>query len=150
VFWTIRLVHWAAIRNRLYPSRPGCTLRRSQSSKPGIRFVACATLPSPAYPPAELPIRYSLVRSGGTVEGRCAAKRSGCKLLALASSSPRQVAALTASAAARLTWEAPSADVRWRPVLSVAIVTHLVTRSLASPCCERLWISFCWLSMRPR
>jgi len=43
-----------------------------------------------------------------------------------------------ARAAAGPTWEAPSVDVRWRPQLSVMIVTHLVTRSLASWCHERL------------
>jgi hypothetical protein len=37
-----------------------------------------------------------------------------------------------ASAAACLTWERPSVDVRWRPLLSVMIVTHLVTRLPAS------------------
>lgn len=37
-----------------------------------------------------------------------------------------------ASAAACLTWERPSVDVRWRPPLAVAIVTHLVTRLPAS------------------
>ena len=29
---------------------------------------------------------------------------------------------------AHLTWELPSVDVRWRPRLTVVIVTHLVTR----------------------
>ena len=38
----------------------------------------------------------------------------------------------TASAAPCLTWKAASVDVRWRPLLSVVIVTHLVTRSLAA------------------
>ncbi len=46
----------------------------------------------------------------------------------LASSSRSQVAVLTASAAARLTWDRSSVSVRWRPLLAVAIVTHLVTR----------------------
>jgi hypothetical protein len=49
--------------------------------------------------------------------------------LALASSSRSQVQTRTASAAARLAWDRPSVDVRWRPPLSVAIVTHLVTQS---------------------
>jgi len=31
-----------------------------------------------------------------------------------------------------MTWDRLSVSVRWRPLLSVAIVTHLVTRSLAS------------------
>ena len=53
-----------------------------------------------------------------------------------ASSSRSQVAAPTASAGARLTWEAPSVDVRWRPLLAVAIVTHFVTPLLASRCRE--------------
>ena len=44
----------------------------------------------------------------------------------------------TARTAACLTWEAPSVGVYWRPLLSVVIVTHLVTRSLASRCPERL------------
>jgi hypothetical protein len=47
-----------------------------------------------------------------------------------ASSSRSQVASLSASAAARLAWDRPSVDVRWRPPLSVAIVTHFVTRWL--------------------
>jgi hypothetical protein len=51
----------------------------------------------------------------------------------LASSSRSQVTARAASAAACLTWERPSVDVRWRPPLAAAIVTHLVTRSLAPP-----------------
>jgi hypothetical protein len=45
-----------------------------------------------------------------------------------ASSSRSQVVVSTASAASCLTWERPSVDVRWRPPLAVAIVTHLVTR----------------------
>jgi hypothetical protein len=45
-----------------------------------------------------------------------------------ASSSRSQVPIRTASAAACLTWEALSVDVRWRPRLSAVIVTHLVTR----------------------
>ena len=55
-----------------------------------------------------------------------------------ASSSRSQVPVRATSAAACLTWEAPSVDVRWRPLLSVAIVTHLVTRLLASRCREQL------------
>ena len=43
-------------------------------------------------------------------------------------------------AAACLAWEAPSVTVRWCAVLSVVIVTHLVTRSLASRCRQRLLI----------
>jgi hypothetical protein len=46
-----------------------------------------------------------------------------------ASSSRSQVAARAASAAARVAWERPSVDVRWRPPLAVAIVTHFVTQS---------------------
>jgi len=49
-----------------------------------------------------------------------------------ASSSGSQVAARAASAAARMAWGTPSVHVRWRPPLSVAIVTQFVTRSLAS------------------
>jgi hypothetical protein len=49
-----------------------------------------------------------------------------------ASSSRRQVAVPTASGAACSTWESPSVNVRWCPLLAMAIVTHLVTRSLAS------------------
>ena len=48
-----------------------------------------------------------------------------------ASSSRSQVAVLTARAAACLAWETLSADVRWRPWLSVAIVTWLLGRSRA-------------------
>jgi hypothetical protein len=55
-----------------------------------------------------------------------------------ASSSRSQVLTGTASAAARLAWDRPSVDVRWRPPSAVAIVTHLVTRSLRSRCRERL------------
>jgi hypothetical protein len=46
----------------------------------------------------------------------------------VASSSRSQVAACAASVAALLTRERPSANVRWRPPLTVAIVTHLVTQ----------------------
>jgi len=46
----------------------------------------------------------------------------------MASSSRSQIAVWPASALARLTWQALSVDVRWRPPPSVAIVTHLVTR----------------------
>ena len=59
-------------------------------------------------------------------------------LLALASSSRSQVPMWAARAAARLTWARPSVSVRWRPLLAVAIVTHLVTRSLARLRRERL------------
>jgi hypothetical protein len=45
-----------------------------------------------------------------------------------ASSSRSQVAVSTASAASYLTWERSSVSVRWRPLLALAIVTHLVTR----------------------
>ena len=50
-----------------------------------------------------------------------------------ASSSRSQRAMRTASAAACLAWEAPSAGVRWRPLLSVVIVTHFVTQFLRAP-----------------
>ena len=43
-----------------------------------------------------------------------------------ASLSRSQVAVQTAYSATCLTWVAPSIDVRWRPALSVVIVTHLV------------------------
>jgi hypothetical protein len=49
-----------------------------------------------------------------------------------ASSSRSQVQMSAASAAACLACGRPSVDVRWRPPLSVAIVTHFVTRPLAS------------------
>jgi hypothetical protein len=49
-----------------------------------------------------------------------------------APSSRSHVVARPASAAACLIWEAPSVDVRWRPPLSVVIVTHLVTRPRAT------------------
>jgi len=39
---------------------------------------------------------------------------------------------LAARAAVHLTWQASSVDVRWRPPLSVAIVTYFVTQSVAS------------------
>jgi hypothetical protein len=51
-----------------------------------------------------------------------------------ASSSRSQVRYGLPGAAACLTWEAPSVGIRWRPLLSVVIVTHLVTRSFASRC----------------
>ena len=54
------------------------------------------------------------------------------RVVEMASSSRSQRAMRTARAAAYLTWEAPSVGVRWRPLLSVVIVTHLVTRSLTS------------------
>jgi hypothetical protein len=62
------------------------------------------------------------------------------RLTRWASSSRRQRARRTASAAACLAWEALSASVRCRPPLSVVIVTHLVTRPIASRCRERLLI----------
>jgi hypothetical protein len=49
----------------------------------------------------------------------------------MASSSRSQVAARAASAAARVACGRSSVRVRWRPPLSVAIVTQFVTRSLA-------------------
>jgi len=49
-----------------------------------------------------------------------------------ASSSRSQVAERATSAAARVPCSRPSMCVRWRPQLSVAIVTHFVTRSPAS------------------
>ena len=49
-----------------------------------------------------------------------------------ASSSEGQVAALTASGMACLTWKQSSVDVCWRPALGTAIVTHLVTRLCAT------------------
>ena len=52
--------------------------------------------------------------------------------LALASSSRSQVAPRAASVAACLACGRPSVRVRWCPPLSVAIVTHFVTQSLAS------------------
>jgi hypothetical protein len=52
--------------------------------------------------------------------------------LALASSSRSQVPPQSASAAACVACGRPSVRVRWCPPLSVAIVTHFVTRSLAS------------------
>jgi hypothetical protein len=48
----------------------------------------------------------------------------------LASSSPKPSCPAVCRAAARLAWDRPSVDVRWRPPLSVAIVTHFVTRWL--------------------
>jgi hypothetical protein len=49
-----------------------------------------------------------------------------------ATSSRSQVLMRAASAAARLTWDRVFVSVHRRPLLSVAIVTHLATRSLAS------------------
>jgi hypothetical protein len=57
----------------------------------------------------------------------------------VASSSRSQVAAPTARVAACPTWEAPSVDVRWRPPVSVVVVSHLVTHPIASRCSERLF-----------
>ena len=48
-----------------------------------------------------------------------------------ASSSRSQVQVPTPSAAACLAWDRSSMGVRWRPPLSVAIVTHFVTQSHA-------------------
>ena len=62
------------------------------------------------------------------------------RLTRWASSSRSQRARRTAGAAACLAWEALSASVRCRPPLSVVIVTHLVARSIASRCRERLLI----------
>jgi hypothetical protein len=52
----------------------------------------------------------------------------------VAASSRSQVQAGTASPAACPSWPRPSMSVRWCPLLSVAVVTHLVTRSLAASC----------------
>jgi len=72
-------------------------------------------------------------------DGADAVWRGCCTfVLHMASSSRSQVAVPTGSGAARLTWEPPSVNVRWRPLLVMAIVTHLVTRSLASLSDERL------------
>jgi len=69
--------------------------------------------------------------------------------LALASSSRSQVQTQTASAVARLAWDRPSGGVRWRPPLAVVIVTHLVTRPLASRCSQRLFRRSSRASLRP-
>jgi len=69
--------------------------------------------------------------------------------LALASSSRSQVNTRTASAVARLAWDRPSGGVRWRPPLAVVIVTHLVTRPLASRCSQRLFRRSSRASLRP-
>jgi hypothetical protein len=50
--------------------------------------------------------------------------------LMMAASSRSQVMMRTISSTARLSWEALSASVRWRPSLVTAIVTYLVTRPL--------------------
>ena len=60
----------------------------------------------------------------GVVAAFCCCTRSGVA----ASSSRSQVAVQSACDAACLTWERPSVSVRWRPPLSVAIVTQLVTQ----------------------
>src|SRR6266699_1279381 len=69
---------------------------------------------------------FALTRQGNSVRLPPATPA----LLALASSSRSQVPARSASAAVVLTWNRTSVSVRWRPPLSVAIVTHFVTRSL--------------------
>jgi nitroimidazol reductase NimA-like FMN-containing flavoprotein (pyridoxamine 5'-phosphate oxidase superfamily) len=52
-----------------------------------------------------------------------------------ASSSRSQVQTWTASTAARMTWDRPSVTVRWRPLLSVAmLLTWLLGPSPAVPC----------------
>ncbi len=48
-----------------------------------------------------------------------------------------------------LAWDRPSVGVRWRPPLAVVIVTHLVTRPLASRCSERLFRRSSRASLRP-
>lgn len=48
------------------------------------------------------------------------------------SPSRSQVVARTASVEAHLPWDKPSVSVCWRPPLSVALVTHLVTRLFAA------------------
>ena len=65
-----------------------------------------------------------------------------------ASSSRSQVPARTASAAACLTWEAPSVGVRWRPSLPVAIVTHLVTQLRSLTCVGRS--NHVWVCLRQK
>ena len=64
---------------------------------------------------------------------RSSAPMTCARSLALASSSRSQVAVPTARAAASLAWERPSVSVRWRPLLAVAIVTHLVTQLASQP-----------------
>jgi hypothetical protein len=80
--------------------------------------------------------RYAACRGRLRSSGGGPAAAQSCRTLAiltlkcqrLASSSRNQVQPGTTSAAALLTWDRPSVSVRWRPPLSVAIVTHLVTR----------------------
>jgi hypothetical protein len=55
-----------------------------------------------------------------------------------ASSSRSQVVVWTTSTAACLSWDRSSVSIRWRPPMSVPIVTHLVTRGSARPRCDRL------------
>lgn len=57
------------------------------------------------------------------------------------SSSRSQVQTSAVGAAACLTWQAPSVDVRWRTPLPVVIVTHLVTRSLAGRSRVMHWLT---------
>jgi hypothetical protein len=61
--------------------------------------------------------------SGGAQRRRLNTQPRPDSAVLLASSSRSQVAVRTARAAACLTWEAPSVSVRWRPLLSVVIVS---------------------------
>jgi hypothetical protein len=75
---------------------------------------------------------------------RSSADRQGVIDSQAAASSRSQVPTSATRAAPCLTCQASSFHVRWRPPLSVVIVTHLVTRSLVSRCRERLLRrSFC-------
>src|SRR5690349_8882470 len=64
---------------------------------------------------------------------------------------PEANLAETASGAARVAWGRPSVDVRWRPQLAVAIVTHLVTQSFvrALPTSDAVW-PVCEMDVRDR
>ena len=50
----------------------------------------------------------------------------------------------TTRAAAYLSWEAPSVNVRWRAAVGMTIVTDLVTRSLVSRRRQRLLRKVIW------
>ena len=95
-------------------------LARSVAAAPVFYGVGCAALGRPRRG-----------RTPGATAGRVVPPRYTMRLdsvAQLASSSRSQFGTRTAATSACLIWAALSSRVRWRPPLSMAVVTHLVTR----------------------
>ena len=101
----------------------GSTCCRYWSGPPNAPWLAASTPSSPRH--------LARLWSASPVPSRL---RPPCA----ATSSRSQVPMRAARAAACLTWQASSVYVRWRPPLSVVIVTQLATRWLAGRCREPL------------